>query len=545
MSGSLEEREVPCVKVADLQKVFATGKKFQKPLMHKMNPRSMKLPLSLQRMMCKQGVANSWPSPSPASLFPIQAATEWLFFFWDNDLPAEALEKAWMTILAGKPGTIVAQRSRGLLLKVVQAAEFGMLGWVLEIVDGPGGPVYMMPPKRQCLSWFHIWDLDDWVVVPAQPQLLNRAVGPLGWAQAGEPRTLLVSLCKTGVQLTVNQIKHLLKELGIQVPGNKKKRDYQVMLINACLPEEEREEAISKLGKEVEAEDPGAGSDMEEILDALGEDDANYQEVSKLKTEMKKRKKKQAKQEEVQTKKKKGKGKGRGRGKGRGKGRGRAGRFAGKVKKHLLKKHAEDLESPQKAKADVSQEEEQKGEDKTADFEEEKADAASSSRPEDSEPMVGTPSVMYEKSLAKPRGAMESEDATASSARRPKHKSPEEILKLLSPPGSTFGISAHNHRFTSRMEIESPDFVGRMKQKSMSSYFGGNTSWQTALASVHEFNWRKWHCVKTQLPLPRGQEEQVPGQIPAHIYQQLQAHIDDLPPLVKYTSSERAKKRKT
>lgn len=114
LSKSLEERNVNSITVNPADKVFASSSAFTSPVLLKMNPRSHKLPVSLQKMMAKQGVTNSWPSPSPASMFPIQAATEWLFSAWDAGLPAGSLEKAWVTLLAGKPGTIVAQKSTGV-----------------------------------------------------------------------------------------------------------------------------------------------------------------------------------------------------------------------------------------------------------------------------------------------------------------------------------------------------------------------------------------------------------------------------------------------
>ena len=80
MSGALEEREVATVKVPLQDKLFSpVHERLRTPLIKKMNPRGHKLPLSLQRMMEKQGVTLSWPSPSPSpsleSLQPLNGSS--------------------------------------------------------------------------------------------------------------------------------------------------------------------------------------------------------------------------------------------------------------------------------------------------------------------------------------------------------------------------------------------------------------------------------------------------------------------------------------
>ena len=325
MSGALEERNVNSTQVKPADKAFASSAAFSSPVLLKMNPRSHKMPLSLQKMMLKQGVTNSWPTPSPASMFPVLAATEWLFAYWNQGLTASALEKAWVTLLAGQPGAIVAQKSTGTLMKVLQAAEYGLLGWHLDVQHKPDGEsLYLMPSKRQALAWHHIWDLADWVVVPAKPQLLNPGIGPMGWVKAGNPLSLPVACCKEGVRITVKQIKHLLQELGVPLPKNLKRRQLQILLIESCLDsKEEQQEAIAKI-TEAEQADPEA--DLDPALDALEEDEANWQEVKKIRKQAGQRKQKKEKEEEVQVNKPKAKarkGKGRGKGQGKGKGRGR------------------------------------------------------------------------------------------------------------------------------------------------------------------------------------------------------------------------------
>ena len=117
--------------------------------------------------------------------------------------------------------------------------------------------------------------------------------------------------------------------------------------------------------------------------------------------------------------------------------------------------------------------------------------------------------------------------------REPKRKSPEEVLSLMTPPRCQIGISFTDHRFTSKMAFESKEFTGRMKQQTFTVSFAQRLSWDQALKRVHEYNWRKWHMVKEQLPLPAGQEPQTPGEVPQHVMEQLKPTIDALPPLQK------------
>lgn len=97
--------------------------------------------------------------------------------------------------------------------------------------------------------------------------------------------------------------------------------------------------------RDVEGEEGFFGSDMEEVLSALGEDDANFAEIKKYKQGLQnKRKKKMRSDQQVPGRgrgkgKGKGKRKGRGKGKGKGKGRGRQGTFA---ERQMLKRRREE-----------------------------------------------------------------------------------------------------------------------------------------------------------------------------------------------------------
>ena len=96
---------------------------------------------------------------------------------------------------------------------------------------------------------------------------------------------------------------------------------------------------------------------MEEVLEALGEDEANYQEVKKLRQQEGRKGKKKGGDEALpvkpKAKAKAGRGKGRGKGKGKGKGRPN---FVAKVKKFILKKGQESHESKAQEKKEPADE---------------------------------------------------------------------------------------------------------------------------------------------------------------------------------------------
>ena len=73
-----------------------------------------------------------------------------------------------------------------------------------------------------------------------------------------------------------------------------------------------------------------------------------------------------------------------------------------------------------------------------------------------------------------------------------------------------------------------------MKQKGFTASFAQRHSWQDALANIHEFNWRKWHMVKEELPLPEGMSAQTPGVVPKDVLDQLAPYIQRLPTLKRY-----------
>lgn len=120
---------------------------------------------------------------------------------------------------------------------------------------------------------------------------------------------------------------------------------------------------------------------------------------------------------------------------------------------------------------------------------------------------------------------------------RPRHRTDEELMSMLQPPGCKMGISHYDHRFTSIWKYDHSSLGGALGQLRFSRSFAQLRTWKQALEEVHRHNWTKWQKIKLQYPLEPGQEEQVPGRISPDVINQLQLVINDLPALVRYSRS--------
>ena len=58
---------------------------------------------------------------------------------------------------------------------------------------------------------------------------------------------------------------------------------------------------------------------------------------------------------------------------------------------------------------------------------------------------------------------------------------------------------------------------------------------------VHRHNWEKWALLKVQYPLEPGCAEQVPGQIPEEIYEQLKNTAEGLGSVRRYGKAAKSK----
>lgn len=97
-------------------------------------PEKHKMHSDFQRLMLPNRGSSAWPSPTPASMYQAIASTEFLF---GNFAPqADDLEEAWLSVLCGKPGSIIAHKPSGQLLFVLAHSEFSFLSWRLKVHVG-------------------------------------------------------------------------------------------------------------------------------------------------------------------------------------------------------------------------------------------------------------------------------------------------------------------------------------------------------------------------------------------------------------------------
>ena len=115
------------------------------------------------------------------------------------------------------------------------------------------------------------------------------------------------------------------------------------------------------------------------------------------------------------------------------------------------------------------------------------------------------------------------------------HKSPEEILGLLAPPGCTISLGYNDHRFAARYPLDSATLPSNLAKKTMSAAFAQRRSWQEALSMVHKWSWEKWELVQDRHPLPSGRQAQKPGEVSSKALEDLTPIIRDLPEVKRYS----------
>ena len=220
-SGVLEGRQVPMVKANEYEKAIGPVNVSKEGVRASLRTTNKTLPKEIQQLMMPKKGGHTWPSPSPAALFPSAAATQWLFHFWAAKPQGIGVNEAWVTCLA-RPGALIAQRSAGLMIKVLSSAEFGLLGLAVRVEVLPGGDrVFMLnSTSRACINWHHITDLGDWLEVQVEPCLTRGegAMGPVGWKSTRDPLTLEAAALVFGHSITFLQMKSLIVLLGGQVP---------------------------------------------------------------------------------------------------------------------------------------------------------------------------------------------------------------------------------------------------------------------------------------------------------------------------------------
>lgn len=490
-----------------------------------------KLAPSVQKLMAPKNKQHTWPSPSPASLFQSVAATQWAFKFWSQrqgQFKDFNINAAWPSFLA-RPSALLAQKQEGRLVKVIASAEFGFLGVDIVIKKGPDDErFYLCRAQRSAIMWHYIYDLDNWADLPVTGCLVNETKGPVGWKRSGvEPFSLPAAACIFGLTMSHGQICRLIRLLGGNVPGGTPaKKVVHELLIDMVVPEEFKEQAKShiKVGGGGGGPEDGFDTDLSEVVSELAQDDANQQDIKEFKQKKKyHRLKKQLgaeKDEPVQNKRKKPKAKGKAKAKP-------------KAKPNLLNSLLKRARKMRKEK-----ENEEPGmhvDEQAADTGESMADVAP-----DPEHGGDAPAELASSSAGGPSAPAPPAPAPAPAPAvpaRPRHRTDEELMSMLQPPGCKMGISHYDHRFTSIWKYDHSSLGGALGQLRFSRSFAQLRTWKQALEEVHRHNWTKWQKIKLQYPLEPGQEEQVPGRISPDVINQLQLVINDLPALVRYSRS--------
>lgn len=521
-SKVLEGRKVDCIGAETIEKII--GKQWQPQFKGNVNSslRSFgkKMPKSIQKLMQPQSKTHSWPTPGPHSLFQSCAAGQWLFSFWGSKTGQFAgynVNSAWLTCLA-RPGSILAQKSTGLLLKVVAGAEFGLLAVTLHVVrHGGGDSLYVCDPRRESIQWHHIFDLEDWLELQVAPILTNAVRGPIGWKQEGCPLPLEAAPLIFGHPLTHSQMRKLLQEVtGQEIAGNYAKAKLHLQLIEAVVPEEFVEQAKKHI--EEKKKEENYDTDLSEVVSELGKEADNQNDLKDYKDKKKKRLRKlmAKKDEPIQGRKRaKAKAKGKAKAKAKAKPKGFLRSLIKMAKKSKAKEDAE-MKEVEAMRVPIDSEEEQPS--KAEDMPAQEAPAA---------PAAGS-------EVEGGGGEGGASSSRAPPARAARRRSPEELLAALTPPGCKLGVSFQDHRFTSAWKHDHKELATPFDKKTFSRTFVERRTWQEALALVHQHNWQKWELLQHKYPLEGGQRRQTPGDLDDAVVEQLQETINSLPPVTRY-----------
>jgi len=442
----------------------------------------------------------------------------------------------------------------------------------------------MCIPTREAIGWHHICTLEDWLEIAVEPSLVNGTKPPIGWTKVGEESLHLDATALVWGHIpTYGQMIKLVGHMtGAAVKGVPAKKDIYNQLIDLVVPDElkERARAHVKTKKGQAAEDE-YDSDFSELVSELAQDEQNHNEIQEYRDKKKKQRLKQKMAKPVDQplegeKKRKGKGKAKAKPKAKPKPKAK-----GKVLNKFMKHAQAKLKASKEAKdtvegMDIDAKVPQEGVTMGPPESEGRAGEASSSTPllqpphpmetgegdatmgppkgkaddpmetgEDAN-MEAQPSAPQPETMEMSQPPPDTQPGASASAPRPvvpgkpradKRKSPEEILEPLQPPGCRFGVSYQDHRFTSVWKGEHRELAGDKGNRRFSRTFYKARTWQEALKAVHKHCWEKWMELKATYPLGAGQDEQVPGEIPDSVLEQLKPTIDSLPAITRYGQS--------
>ena len=190
----------------------------------------------------------------------------WLF------APGCNINASWMSEMM-QPGDFLAHEPTGRLMRVVAAGPCSVLASQAEVRGmQDGSSMFLLKADMHAITWEHIVDFTECLVVPTMPALLQEAKGPLGWVQSGDAQTLACSLCLRGLKLTKLQLQELSCKFGGQAPpSSANKRQLQEMLITIALVSlEQQKQAMDQLATQSQHMDnEEIDSEFSEILSEL------------------------------------------------------------------------------------------------------------------------------------------------------------------------------------------------------------------------------------------------------------------------------------
>lgn len=287
-SKVLKTRQTPHVTVNELElsQISMKGLPAFAPMTH---PNTHYMKKQYQQLMQYKSGKHFWHSTSAVTQFEEYLAFEYL-------LQTEDLSSMHLSCLAGNPGTVLVSDSKGLALLVLAKGMHRFTAWVLEPSQMCGAMAFKPIDRPEGLLVEHITQIDDWKDIPCKPVLLN-SHGALMFLQDGPAESLPVARIHAGLNLTVNQCKHILKQAkDISLKGNPSKTQVYNAFIAAFIPDADQAAIDDLLAvstakiKEESEEAEDQLSDYEDLLD-LVEEDCNHADPD-VKQEKKKVKRK-------------------------------------------------------------------------------------------------------------------------------------------------------------------------------------------------------------------------------------------------------------
>ncbi|CAE7304304.1 unnamed protein product [Symbiodinium sp. CCMP2592] len=288
--SAIPSRGVPCLKVSDDQKATAAvGKSSSFDKLTRPNTHALKK--ELQRLMETKTKQHTWPSTTQQMEWQQVVATEWfLCYMQDEDKFAAGPNSAWLSVLAGAPGEVVACQSAGEIMLILAVGSYGFVAWDLELAAGvrtDAGMSTFRPYRHNAIRFHHITELEDWVSVPVKPACLART------ARCTWNRPLRPCRIHAGLNLTCKQCQDLLALFKVNFRKNQSRASLHGLILELFLEtEHEKQEGRRKMAacllpqEEEHAED----SDMEELLEQVEDlENQGDPEIQKEKEKIKQR----------------------------------------------------------------------------------------------------------------------------------------------------------------------------------------------------------------------------------------------------------------